>query len=105
MPGTVLINESLDPSLAASTFVEEAGHHLDTKLNTQDTQGDEGELFRRILSGEKLSPTQVADIRAENDKGIIKVDGKDTPASPSAATRPSASGPRRSPQPRQVSRR
>ncbi|WP_199728668.1 hypothetical protein [Corallococcus sp. CA053C] len=76
--GTVLINESLDPSLAASTFVEEAGHHLDTKLNTQDTQGDEGELFRRILSGEKLSPKQVADIRAENDKGIIKVDGKDT---------------------------
>ncbi|GMU00927.1 hypothetical protein KH5H1_50470 [Corallococcus caeni] len=74
--GTVLINASLDPSLAASTYVEEAGHHLDTKLNTEDTQGDEGELFRRILSGEKLSPTQVADIRAENDKGTIVVDGK-----------------------------
>ncbi|WP_208752263.1 hypothetical protein [Corallococcus carmarthensis] len=74
--GTVLINESLDPSLAASTYVEEAGHHLDTKLNTEDTQGDEGELFRRILSGEKLSPKQVADIRAENDKGTIVVDGK-----------------------------
>ncbi|MGE6761026.1 hypothetical protein ACQKGO_23610 [Corallococcus interemptor] len=74
--GTVLINESLDPSLAASTYVEEAGHHLDTKLNTEDTQGDEGELFRRILSGEKLTPKQVADIRAENDKGTIVVDGK-----------------------------
>jgi hypothetical protein len=76
--GTVLINQSLDPALAASTFVEEAGHHLDTQLNTQDTQGDEGELFRRILSGEKLSSAQVAEIRAENDKGIIRVDGKDT---------------------------
>ncbi|WP_158622158.1 DUF4157 domain-containing protein [Corallococcus sp. CA047B] len=76
--GTVLLNESLDPSLAASTFVEEAGHHLDTKLNTEDTVGDEGELFRRVLSGEKLSSQQVADIRAENDKGIIRVDGKDT---------------------------
>ncbi|WP_216669123.1 hypothetical protein [Corallococcus exiguus] len=74
--GTVLINESLDPSLAASTYVEEAGHHLDTKLNTEDAQGDEGELFRRILSGEKLSSKQVADIRAENDKGTIVVDGK-----------------------------
>ncbi|WP_199724600.1 hypothetical protein [Corallococcus sp. AB011P] len=74
--GTVLINESLDPSLAASTYVEEAGHHLDTKLNTEDTQGDEGELFRRLLSGEKLSSKQVADIRAENDKGTIVVDGK-----------------------------
>ena len=76
--GTVLINQSLEPSLAASTFVEEAGHHLDTKLNTQDTQGDEGELFRRVMSGEKLSSQQVAGIRAENDKGIIRVDGKDT---------------------------
>ncbi|CAM3493487.1 DUF4157 domain-containing protein [Corallococcus sp. ZKHCc1 1396] len=76
--GTVLLNESLDPSTAASTFVEEAGHHLDTKLNTQDTVGDEGELFRRVLSGEKLSTQQVADIRAENDKGLIHVDGKAT---------------------------
>jgi hypothetical protein len=74
--GTVLLNESLSPSLAASTFVEEAGHHLDTQLNTQDTQGDEGEMFRRVLSGEKLSPQQVADLRAENDKGLIHVDGK-----------------------------
>ncbi|MCE9671767.1 DUF4157 domain-containing protein [Myxococcus stipitatus] len=75
--GTVLINASLDPALAASTYVEEAGHHLDTQLNTEDTQGDEGELFRRVLSGEKLSPKQVADIRAENDKGIIRVDGQE----------------------------
>lgn len=74
--GTVLLNESLDPALAASTYVEEAGHHLDTQLNTQDTAGDEGEMFRRLLSGEKLSPTQMAAIRAENDKGIVYIDGK-----------------------------
>ncbi|RKH68779.1 hypothetical protein [Corallococcus llansteffanensis] len=76
--GTVLINDSLDPTLAASTFVEEAGHHLDTKLNTQDTVGDEGELFRRVLSGEKLSPGQVSELRAENDKGTLQIDGKAT---------------------------
>ncbi|HZH16731.1 MAG TPA: hypothetical protein VE057_20420 [Archangium sp.] len=74
--GTVLLNESLEPSLAASTFVEEAGHHLDAQLNAKDSAGDEGELFRRVLSGEKLSASQVAEIRAENDKGIIHVDGK-----------------------------
>ncbi|WP_241759056.1 DUF4157 domain-containing protein [Pyxidicoccus parkwayensis] len=74
--GTVYINEDLDPALAASTYVEEAGHHLDTKLNSKDAAGDEGELFRRILSGEKLSSAQVSEIRAENDKGTIYVDGK-----------------------------
>ncbi|HYI02174.1 eCIS core domain-containing protein [Hyalangium sp.] len=74
--GTVLLNESLDPSLAASTYVEEAGHHLDAQLNSKDSAGDEGELFRRVLSGEKLSSAQVGEIRAENDKGIVYVDGQ-----------------------------
>jgi hypothetical protein len=76
--GTVLLNRALqdNPSLAASTYVEEAGHHLDAQLNTQDTQGDEGELFRRILNGEKLTPAQVKELRAENDKGIIQLNGQ-----------------------------
>jgi hypothetical protein len=77
--GVVYINRELaaaDPHKAAQTFVEEAGHHLDTRLNTVDTQGDEGEMFRRVLGGEQLSAQQVAAIRAENDKGVITVDGR-----------------------------
>ncbi|WP_317987868.1 PE-PPE domain-containing protein [Hyalangium gracile] len=76
--GTVFLNSALqgDPSLAAATYVEEAGHHLDAQLNTVDSQGDEGELFRRVLGGEKLTQAQVAEIRAENDKGTIQVHGK-----------------------------
>jgi hypothetical protein len=77
--GTVFLNESLkgNPSLAAQTFVEEAGHHLDAQLNKSDTAGDEGEMFRRVLSGEKLSAAQVNSIQTENDKGTITVDGKE----------------------------
>lgn len=77
--GSVYINDKLknDPSLAASTYVEEAGHHLDTKLNKTDTPGDEGEMFRRVLGGEKLSKKQLATIRNENDKGTILVNGKE----------------------------
>ena len=76
--GKVLLNASLqgNPELAASTFVEEAGHHLDAQLNTKDSLGDEGELFRRVLGGEKLTQAQVAEIRAENDKGSIQLHGK-----------------------------
>lgn len=77
--GVVYINEELaakDPALAASTYVEEAGAHLDTLLNTADSIGDEGEMFRRLLSGEKLSASDIAGIRAENDHGTITVDGK-----------------------------
>ncbi|MEM7201937.1 MAG: hypothetical protein AAF628_16845 [Planctomycetota bacterium] len=75
--GVVYINEDLKGTeLAQSTFVEEAGHHIDTLVNGADTAGDEGEMFRRLMSGEKLSDAQIADIRAENDMGTITVDGK-----------------------------
>ena len=76
--GTVFLSRDLigNPKLAAQTFMEEAGHHLDTKLNKTDTQGDEGEMFRRLMAGEKLTTAQKAEIRAENDKGTITVNGK-----------------------------
>lgn len=77
--GVVYINAELaasNPQLAASTFVEEAGAHLDKLLNKTDAKGDEGEMFRRLMSGEKLSAADVAAIRSENDHGTITVDGK-----------------------------
>lgn len=77
--GVVYINKDMaasDPAKAAQTFVEEAGAHLDAKLNTVDTQGDEGEMFRRVLSGEQLTQQQINEIRADDDHGTITVDGK-----------------------------
>jgi hypothetical protein len=77
--GVVYINRDLaqsDPDLAAQVFVEEAGAHLDAKINTTDTQGDEGEMFRRVLGGEDLSAREVEAIRADDDHGTITVDGK-----------------------------
>lgn len=73
---TVFINENLDAKTAAETFTEEVGHHLDTKLNRADTQGDEGEMFRRVLGGENMAAAEVSRIRNENDKGTITVDGQ-----------------------------
>jgi hypothetical protein len=77
--GVVYINRDLlttNPEQAAQVFVEEAGAHLDAKLNTVDTQGDEGEMFRRVLSGEQLSAHEIAAIRNDDDHGTITVDGK-----------------------------
>ncbi len=77
--GVVFINADLaakDPKLAASTYVEEAGAHIDTLLNKSDTVGDEGEMFRRLLSGEKLSAAQVKEIRSDDDRGTITVNGQ-----------------------------
>ena len=66
-----------DTDRAAAVYSEEVGHFLDTRINRQDTVGDEGEMFRRLLSGDKLSIAERAAIRGDNDHGIITVDGKD----------------------------
>jgi hypothetical protein len=75
--GVVLLSRDQDLATAAETYVEEAAHHLDTQLKSEDTQGDEGELFRRIMAGEKLSAAQIHAIRSENDKGTITLDGQE----------------------------
>lgn len=77
--GVVYLNQDLarQPERLAQTYIEEVGHHLDTQLNQTDAAGDEGELFRRLLSGENLSQDTVRAIRAENDHGVIRVDGRE----------------------------
>jgi hypothetical protein len=78
--GVVYINDKFmnDPATAAQVYSEETGHFLDTKLNKTDTVGDEGEMFRRLLHGEKLTAQQKAEIRADDDHGVIYVNGKAT---------------------------
>ena len=76
--GTVYLAGDLrnNPSLAARTFSEEVGHHIDTKVKASDTPGDEGELFRRLLHGERLSGAQIAAIKNENDHGVVNINGE-----------------------------
>lgn len=74
--GVVLPNRDLSTAELAKVYVEEAGHFVDSQINTADTVGDEGELFRRVLSGERLTAADIAAIRADDDHGVITVDGK-----------------------------
>jgi hypothetical protein len=77
---TVLINERFlgDPDRAAAIYAEEVGHFLDTQIKRQDTVGDEGEMFRRLMSGENLTAAQRTAIQSDNDQGVITVHGKRT---------------------------
>ncbi len=75
---TIYISAELldaDPELAATVLLEELGHAIDTLVNVSDTQGDEGEIFGRLISGETLSESELAAIRAEDDSGTIIIGG------------------------------
>lgn len=77
--GVVYLNSNLanKPELAARTINEEIGHHIDTLVNSSDAAGDEGEIFARTLSGEKLSENTLQTLRSEDDHGTINVNGKE----------------------------
>jgi len=75
---TILILADLKGTAqGGAVFTEEVGHALDNRLNTSDTAGDEGELFKMLISGEKLTTEQRQAILLDNDHGSIVVDGKE----------------------------
>ena len=51
----------------AAVWLEEIGHALDALLRTQDSPGDEGDLFSRLVRGETVSMATLAALRLEND--------------------------------------
>jgi len=76
---TIYLSEELlagDPQQAVDILTEEVGHAIDTRINTSDSAGDEGELFAKLVGGEKLSAAQIQAARSENDHGTIEIDGK-----------------------------
>ncbi|MGB7441851.1 MAG: hypothetical protein WA919_12340, partial [Coleofasciculaceae cyanobacterium] len=60
----------------ASLLLEEIGHRVDSLLNTQDSAGDEGEIFSALVRGENLSSEQLQRLRAEDDTETISLDGQ-----------------------------
>ena len=65
-----------DPARAVDILTEEVGHAIDVRVNESDSLGDEGELFSRLVSGEEVTPEELAALRAENDHGVIYIDGR-----------------------------
>ncbi|NES98142.1 MAG: CHAP domain-containing protein [Desertifilum sp. SIO1I2] len=57
----------------ASVVLEEVGHAIDSKINTIDTPGDEGELFAKLVRGETLMPPEVLAIQAEDDTATLEI--------------------------------
>ncbi len=72
---SILLNEAIlsDSVLMNQAFTEEMGHSLDKIVNGagSDAKGEEGEIFRRLLSGEELGAEQLSSLRAEDDSGVL----------------------------------
>ncbi|MBW3040221.1 hypothetical protein CU309_05130, partial [Prochlorococcus marinus str. MU1405] len=58
-------------------ITEELGHHIDSKVNSKDTSGDEGYLFSAKILEKDLSSDLLKEVLSENDYKIITIDGEE----------------------------
>ena len=59
-----------------NVILEEIGHYVDAQINPVDSAGDEGEIFANLVSGKSLTPTELAQLKAENDHAVINLGGQ-----------------------------
>ncbi|MFM7035960.1 MAG: hypothetical protein ACKOYJ_12400, partial [Planctomycetia bacterium] len=60
----------------AAVLLEEVGHAIDQRLNPGlDSAGDEGEWFSDVVRGLDLSNAELAAIEAEDDAGLLSING------------------------------
>ncbi|HKO95072.1 MAG TPA: hypothetical protein VJU61_28150 [Polyangiaceae bacterium] len=73
----VFLDESIPEGVMRSViYLEEIGHFLDQRLNRKDSKGDEGELFRRLVLGERPSEKELESVRATADTGTFDWNGE-----------------------------
>jgi Ca2+-binding RTX toxin-like protein len=65
-----------DVEAISAVIVEELGHAIDSRVNIQETPGDEGAIFSLLVNKIKVTQNLLAELRAENDWGTILVNGQ-----------------------------
>jgi Calx-beta domain/RTX calcium-binding nonapeptide repeat (4 copies) len=60
----------------AAVLLEEIGHSIDSKINTKDSAGDEGQIFSELARGNNIGAAKLVQLKAENDASTIKVNGQ-----------------------------
>jgi hypothetical protein len=71
---TIFLNKDGDFADLSLVYIEEVGHHLDRLMSRVDAAGDEGEIFRLLLTGEG-NEGAIQNAKMENDHRVIASDG------------------------------
>ncbi|MEH2105848.1 FG-GAP repeat domain-containing protein, partial [Nostoc sp.] len=58
-------------------LLEEFGHYIDAQINVQDSPGDEGDIFSRLVQSQSISNKELSSLKSENDGKFIPVNGQE----------------------------
>lgn len=64
------------PDLITAVLLEEYGHYIDSRINSHDSAGDEGDIFARLVQGKTISASELESLRAEDDTALALLDGQ-----------------------------
>ncbi|MBD2356847.1 polysaccharide deacetylase [Tolypothrix sp. FACHB-123] len=75
---TVYLSKALlnAPAKGVDVLIEELGHYIDSQINIQDAQGDEGAIFSALVQGKELTPTQLAALKSKDDTTTVIINGQ-----------------------------
>ena len=71
-----LLDFQQQPDLFTTVFLEELGHYFDSLVNQQDSTGDEGAIFARLIQRKQISSGELASFKQENDRTQVSIDGR-----------------------------
>jgi surface antigen len=71
-----LVQNANNPKAVTSVLIEEIGHAIDFRINKTDAVGDEGDIFSRLVRGEKISAGELMLLKMEDDSATINLGGK-----------------------------
>ena len=72
-----LLESNADNIQTVSTvLIEEIGHFIDDYVNSDDTPGDEGELFTGLVHNRNLNDSGLRKLQTENDNTTVVIDGE-----------------------------
>ena len=64
-------------STIQGVLLEEFGHYLDSQINVEDSVGDEGDIFQRLVQGISITEIELVSLKNENDFASLVIDGKE----------------------------
>lgn len=65
-----------NPNAVSNVLLEEIGHYIDSRLNTSDAVGDEGEIFSSLVQGQTVSSQQLQTLKTEDDSAVVNLNGQ-----------------------------
>ena len=68
-----LVDRQGQPDLLTAVLLEELGHYFDKLVNRQDSAGDEGAIFAKLIQGQQISSGELASLKQENDLAQVSI--------------------------------